>query len=79
MAVDKTVSNKTALTGVVGGVSGAGLAPLIVWMFVQFGVEMPSEVAAILGGLVVAAGTFLIGWLIPAKQGTYVVIDEPDH
>ena len=80
MAVDKTVSGKTALTGAVGGVSGVGLAPLIIWLFGQFNVEMPPEEAALIGGLITAAGTFLVGWLKPARQGKYVVDpDGPDH
>lgn len=38
----------------VGGsiLGGIGLAPLIVWLLGQFGIDMPGEVAAIVGGLI---------------------------
>src|SRR5699024_1224502 len=66
------VSNKTATTGAVGGVSGVGLAPLIIWILGQFGIDMPPEVAAIVGGLIAGVSSTVIAWLMPAKAGKYV-------
>ena len=66
------VSNKTATTGAVGGVSGVGLAPLIIWILGQFGIDMPPEVAAIVGGLIAGVASTVIAWVVPAKSGKYV-------
>ena len=66
------VSNKTATTGAVGGVSGVGLAPLIIWVLGQFGIDMPPEVAAVAGGLIAAAAATVIAWIMPAKSGKHV-------
>lgn len=72
-------SGKTQITGAVGIASGAGLAPLIVWIAQQLGVEMPTEVAAIIGGLVAAAASLVIAWTVPAKSGTNVDwAEDPD-
>lgn len=75
-AKDRKVSGKTALTGASGGLSGAVLAPLIVWILDQFGIEMDGEVAAVAGGLIVAVVTFVVAWGKPAKSGTYVEVDR---
>jgi len=66
------VSSKTATTGAVGGVSGGGLAPLIIWILGQFGIDMPPEVAAIVGGLIAGVASTVIAWIMPAKSGKYV-------
>ena len=77
---DNTLSGKTVMTGATGVVGGAGLAPLIVWLFGLGEVEVPAEVAGIIGGLVTAIVTFLVAWLKPAKSGTYVNTDYvPKH
>ena len=68
-------SGKTKLTGAVGGISGVGLAPLIVWILGQFGNDMPPEVAAIVGGLIAGVASTVIAWLMPAKSGKYVEVD----
>lgn len=73
---DNTLSGKTVMTGATGVVGGVGLAPLIVWLFGLGQVEVPAEVAGIIGGLVTAVATFLVAWLKPAKSGTYV---DPDY
>lgn len=66
------ISTKTSTTGGAGLASGVGLAPLIIWILGQAGVDMPPEVAAIAGGLIAAAVTTVIAWLMPAKQGKHV-------
>lgn len=66
------ISTKTSTTGGAGLASGVGLAPLIIWILGQMGVDMPPEVAAIAGGLIAAAVTTVIAWLMPAKQGKHV-------
>lgn len=70
-------SAKTGFTGLAGVASGAGLAPLIVWIAAQLGIEMPTEVAVIVGGLIAAAASLAVAWLVPAKSGTYV--ENPDQ
>ncbi|MGO2037021.1 MAG: hypothetical protein ACTH2U_11130 [Brevibacterium sp.] len=67
-----TISTKTAATGAVGGASGIGLAPLIIWALGQFGIDMPPEVAAVAGGIIAGLASTLIAWLVPAKSGKYV-------
>lgn len=77
---DKTLSGKTVLTGATGVVGGVGLAPLIVWLFELGQIEVPVEVAGIIGGLATAVATFVVAWLKPAKSGTYVDTDYvPKH
>lgn len=66
------ISGKTGATGATGAISGAGLAPLIIWILGQFGVDMPPEVAAVAGGLIAGLATSLIAWLVSAKSGKYV-------
>lgn len=68
-------SGKTKLTGAVGGISGVGLAPLIVWMLAQFGLEMDAETAAVAGGLLGALASTIIAYFVPAKSGKYVEVD----
>lgn len=70
-------SAKTGFTGLAGVASGAGLAPLIVWIAAQLGIEMPTEVAVIVGGLIAAAASLAVAWLVPAKSGKYVVAADP--
>lgn len=65
-------SGKTKLTGAVGGISGVGLAPLIVWILAQFGLEMDAETAAVAGGLLGALASTIIAYFVPAKSGKYV-------
>ena len=65
-------SGKTKLTGAVGGISGVGLAPLIVWILAQFGLEMDAETAAVAGGLIGALASTIIAYFVPAKSGKYV-------
>lgn len=69
-------STKTKLTGAVGTVSGVGLAPLIVWILAQFGLEMDAETAAVAGGLIGAVASTIIAYFVPAKSGKYVEVDE---
>lgn len=59
----KTISNKTAVTGL----SGTAVV-LLVYIVGLFGVELPAEIAA----AVVTVATALIGYLVPAKQGSYI-------
>ena len=66
------VSSKTATTGAVGGVSGVGLAPLIIWILGQFGIDMLPEFAAMVGGLIAGVASTVIAWVVPAKSGKYV-------
>ena len=73
----KNISGKTGATGATGAVSGASIAPLIIWILGQFGIDMPPEVAAIVGGLVGTIAATLIAWLVPATSGTYVHVGEP--
>ena len=68
-------SAKTGLTGLAGAGAGAGLAPLIVWIALQFGLDVPWEVAVIVGGLIAAAASTVIAWLVPAKSGKYVDLE----
>ena len=68
-------SGKTKLTGAVGGISGAGLAPLIVWILGQFGLEMDPQTAAVAGGLLGALASTIIAYFVPAKSGKYVDTD----
>lgn len=68
-------SGKTKLTGAVGGISGVGLAPLIIWILGQFGLEMDPETAAVAGGLIGALASTTIAYFVPAKSGKYVDID----
>ena len=68
-------SGKTKLTGAVGGISGVGLAPLIVWILAQFGLEMDAETAAVAGGLIGAVASTIIAYFVPAKSGKYVEVD----
>lgn len=75
--MDKKVSGKTALTGGTGLVGGVGLAPLVIWLFGLGNIEVPNEVAAIIGGIVTAVVTFLVAWLKPALQGTFVDTTPP--
>lgn len=77
------ISAKTGATAGVGTVSGVSLAPLIVWILGQFGIDMPPEVAAVAGGLIAAATATVIAWAVPAKSGKYVDAEpwvyEPDE
>lgn len=77
------ISAKTGATAGVGTVSGVSLAPLIVWILGQFGIDMPPEVAAVAGGLIAAATATVIAWAVPAKSGKYVDTEpwvyEPDE
>lgn len=73
----KNVSGKTGATTATGVAGGAGIAPLIVWILGQVGVDMPPEIATIVGGLVAGALSFLVAWLVPATSGTYVQAGEP--
>ena len=66
------ISAKTGATAGAGTVSGVSLAPLIIWILGQFGVDMPPEVAAVAGGLIAAAAATVIAWVVPAKSGKYV-------
>ena len=68
-------SGKTKLTGAVGGISGVGLAPLVVWVLAQFGLEMDAETAAVAGGLLGALASTIIAYFVPAKSGKYVEVD----
>lgn len=68
----KKISGKTGATAGVGTVTGAGLAPLIVWILALNGVEIDPATAAVLGGLVGQVASFLIAWLVPAMSGKYV-------
>lgn len=68
-------SSKTKLTGAVGTVSGVGLAPLIVWILGQFGLDMDPETAAVAGGLIGAIASTIIAYVVPAKSGKYVEVD----
>lgn len=65
-------STKTKLTGAVGTVSGVGLAPLIVWVLAQFGLDMDPQTAAVAGGLIGALASTIIAYFVPAKSGKYV-------
>ncbi|GAA1645758.1 hypothetical protein GCM10009700_35190 [Brevibacterium sanguinis] len=67
-----TVSGKTGITGASSVISGAAVAPLVIWILAMFGVDVPADVAAIIGGLLAAGGATLIAWLVPAKSGKYV-------
>lgn len=66
------ISAKTGATAGAGTISGVSLAPLIIWILGQFGVDMPPEVAAVAGGLIAAAAATVIAWVVPAKSGKYV-------
>lgn len=66
------ISAKTGATAGVGTISGVSLAPLIIWILGQFGIDMPPEVAAVAGGLIAAAAATVIAWVVPAKSGKYV-------
>ena len=66
------ISAKTGATAGAGTISGVSLAPLIIWILGQFGVDMPPEVAAVAGGLIAAAAATVIAWIMPAKSGKYV-------
>lgn len=66
------ISAKTGATAGAGTISGVSLAPLIIWVLGQFGVDMPPEVAAVAGGLIAAAAATVIAWVVPAKSGKYV-------
>lgn len=63
----KTISNKTAVTGL----SGTAVV-LLVYLVGLFGVELPAEIAA----AVVTLVTALIGYLLPAKSGRYVATNQ---
>lgn len=62
------ISKKTGYT------AGAGvvLAPVIVWVGALFGIDIPAEVAAALGGLLSLA----VAYFVPARSGKYVVPPE---
>lgn len=66
------ISGKTGATAGVGTVTGAGLAPLIVWILNLNGIDIDPATAAVLGGLIGQVASFLIAWLVPAKSGKYV-------
>ena len=70
--VDKRVSGKTGLTAAAGVGAGAGIAPLIVWLSQLAGVDMPPEVAVIVGGLLASVSAFVTAWLVPARSGSNV-------
>lgn len=76
--MNTSMSGKTAITGAASLPSGIALAPVIVWLASMSGVEIPAEVAAALGGIIAAIAAFLVAWLVPAKQGTFVDINAPD-
>lgn len=67
-----TVSGKTGITGASSVISGAAVAPLVIWILSLFGVDVPADVAAIIGGLLAGGAATLIAWLVPAKSGKYV-------
>ncbi|MGR6088943.1 hypothetical protein ACU4IU_00085 [Brevibacterium sp. CSND-B09] len=73
----KTISGKTGTTGAVSLAGGASIAPLVVWGLGLAGVDVPPEVAVIIGGLISSLAAILVAWLMPAKSGTYVQVEEP--
>lgn len=75
----KTISGKTGTTGAVSLAGGASIAPLVVWGLGLAGVDVPPEVAVIIGGLISSLGAILVAWLMPARSGSYVQVDnEPE-
>lgn len=40
---------------VIGGLGGSGVAPLVIWLAGQFGLDLPPEVAGCIGSLIGAA------------------------
>lgn len=48
----------------IGGLSGAALAPFLVWLTSLFGAEMPAEAASSAGGLLVV----LIAYFVPGGR-----------
>jgi hypothetical protein len=59
--IDKHLTEKRPMPHIEGAGAGAGImvAPVLVWICAQFGVEMPAEVAASLGGLLGVLSTFI--------------------
>lgn len=75
----KTISGKTGTTGAVSLAGGASIAPLVVWGLGLAGLDVPPEVAVIIGGLISSLGAILVAWLMPARSGSYVQVDnEPE-
>lgn len=59
-----------------GATTGAGvvIAPILIWIAGLFGVEIPAEVAVLLGG----AAAAVVAWLMPAKSGSKIVQLQDD-
>ena len=77
--IDTRVSGKTGLTAAAGVGSGVAIAPLIVWLADLAGVDMPSEVATIIGGMLAAVAAIAVAYFVPAKSGSNVdYAPDPD-
>lgn len=70
--MSNTISGKTGITGASSLISGAAVAPVVVWVLGLFGVEIPPDVAAVIGGLLASGVATLVAYVVPAKSGRYV-------
>lgn len=61
----------------VAAVGASGSAVAVVWLFSQFGLDMPLEVAVVISGLAVGAFTWISGYLIPSAADDFEVIPPP--
>ena len=62
--MDKKPIQPKVKAGAVGGIGGAiVLAPLIVWVLKTMEIDMPLEVAAIVGGLLTQASSFISSFM----------------
>lgn len=71
------VESKVTAASISSGVSGAVLAPLVIWAAAALGVDMPENVAVVVGGLLIAlfsaVGALVGGYLRKSSTSTVSV------